>query len=382
MAHYSVEQLFLIGPHMPRAFILSVFLLLGACANRTIVPYGDVPAGTGTQVEILTVTNRGENEFKRLSSVRGSQNLYIKNRVSIPPRHKPGAIEVSHTLPDPSRHFVMAQEERLADGAAFARELKAQLAKQPKGQREILLYVHGYNNSYVDGLFRIAQLKNDLRLPGVMVHYSWPSAANPLGYSHDRDSVLFARDDLQETLERLRRITDAPILLVAHSMGSFLLMETLRQKELTNPGWSKRKLNGVVLIAPDISIDVFKSQAARFKSLPQPFAVFSSRKDPALRLSARLNNVESRLGNIDEPEKLGDLPVIVFDVTNFSESGRDKHFVPGTSPAMISLLRNSVSLESAFRSDPSARGQFASGTVVSIRKATRLILSPGLVVEQ
>jgi len=82
--------------------------------------------------------------------------------------------------------------------------------------------------------------------------------------------------------------TTHKIILVAHSMGARLTMETLRQLELSRPGWSARALDGVLLISPDVNIDVFRSQAARFQTWPEPFVIFASRQDRFLRISAAL----------------------------------------------------------------------------------------------
>lgn len=364
---------------MRRVFLVFVLCFVSACTNRTIAPFVDVVPANTIKTTVLTITNRDLDEAGNLTSARGLKPRFFNNTVSIPPGHKSGDIELSYIEPNPNKVFVIAGQKPLVDEAAFTRELRAELAKKPKSEREVVLYVHGYNSSYTDGVFRGAQLHHDLTLPGVMINFSWPSAANPLGYSHDRDSVLFARDGFQDALELIRKSTDAPILLVAHSMGGLLAMESLRQIEIAKPGWSKSALSGLVLIAPDISLDVFKQQAARFGGLPQPFAIFVSQKDPALKLSSRVNAVSSRLGNLADASELADLPVTLIDVTEFSGRGMDRHFVPGTSPALISLLRRSLDVENAFAGDASGRTGLISGAALTVRKATRLVLSPELI---
>ena len=96
-----------------------------------------------------------------------------------------------------------------------------------------------------------------------------------------------------------------------------LTIETLRQIEIANSGWSKRHLDGVILIAPDLDIEVFQSQMARFNSLPAPFAIFVSSRDRALQLSARINGSAVRLGSLEAVEKLGQYPVTIIDVSAF-----------------------------------------------------------------
>jgi len=104
-------------------------------------------------------------------------------------------------------------------------------------RREVVVFVHGFNNSFSDAAFRMAQLGHDLELPGAHVSYAWPSRANPLGYGYDQDSALFARDGLADLLETVRGAGQPDVIVVAHSMGSTLLMETFRQLEIVRPGW-------------------------------------------------------------------------------------------------------------------------------------------------
>ena len=82
----------------------------------------------------------------------------------------------------------------------IANEERALAAKAPQ-DREVLLFVHGYNNNFAEGVYRVAQFSHDLEIPGAVVHYAWPSAAKPLGYVYDRDSALFARDGLERLID-------------------------------------------------------------------------------------------------------------------------------------------------------------------------------------
>lgn len=360
--------------------VLLVCATLVSCTNRTLAPYvSEDTAGVGKRVSVLTVTSRSADETGNFTGDRGEYLEWLDVSVSIPPTHRAGVVEVSHHRPDPEVHFTIPSEDRLKSRNAFQNVLKARLAQQDPGNREIILFVHGYNSSYSDGLFRVAQLQNDLTLPGVMMHFSWPSAANPLGYSHDRDSVLRARDDFEEVLRTIRQATQRPLVIVAHSLGGLLTMETLRQIELGSPGWSARHVQGVALISPDIAVDVFRSQAARFKKLPDPFAIFASKRDPALMLSARVNGVPDRLGNLVDATPVADLPVTLIDVTAFSKNSEDRHFVAGTSPALNRILSNTNDLEFAFRGDVTGRAGLLPGTAISLSKATQVILSPNLV---
>jgi len=237
-----------------------------------------------------------------------------------------------------------------------------------------VLYVHGFNNTFGDGVLRLAQLSHDFRITGVSVHYSWPSAGSPLGYEYDRDSQLVARDGLERLIETLSASGARTVVIVAHSMGALLAMEALRQIEIGRPGEVMRLIDGVVLISPDIDVEVFHSQARRIGRLPQPFAIFVSQKDRLLFLSAFLSGQDHRLGNIVSAAAVADLQVQVIDVTQFSSGAG--HFTLGDSPLLIRLLAGAADLDMAFRGAAVRNIGLLPGILVSVRNATDLVLSP------
>lgn len=361
--------------------VLSVFVTLSGCANRGFVPLTPQAAAIGTPHAIYVATHREPDAAGWYGEARASDLSYTKLQVVIPPAHVPGRITYGYTDPDPRTDFTIAAKQDYAAAAPFQADIKATLAALPPDEREVLLYVHGYNNSFFDGVFRAAQMKHDYDLPGVALHYSWPSAANPLGYTYDRDSVLFARDGLEKVLRDLAASGANRIVLVGHSLGTMLVMESLRQIEIRTPGWSKRALAGVVLVSPDLDVDLFKTQADRLAALPEPFAIFVSRRDRALMLSARINGDAERLGSLTDPSRLAEYPVSIIDVSSFADGDGARHFTLGSSPLLIRLLSQSVDLNSAFQRDTAGQTGLLPGTVLTVRNATQLILSPALALQ-
>ena len=119
------------------------------------------------------------------------------------------------------------------------------------------------------------------------------------------------------------------ISVLAHSMGTWLTMETLRQMAIRD-GRLPAKLHDVVLASPDIDGDVFRKQIARI-GWPRPrISVFVSRDDRALDVSRLIGGDVDRLGAIDpdaEPWKstLEKENVHVFDLTDVSTPDRLRH---------------------------------------------------------
>ncbi|CUH65008.1 putative esterase of the alpha/beta hydrolase fold protein [Thalassovita gelatinovora] len=361
---------------MLRTALILCLVLLSACGDREAVLLSPEARDTGVVYTSFVATNRGRTEQGWFSDERSEELDYLTVDVSVPPKHKAGEIKLNLHRVDPEEHFALVSKREFNGSQEFTGALRHALAQQPKADRDVLVYVHGYNNSFADGVYRTVQMKHDFELPGVIVHYSWPSAANPLAYPYDRDSLLYSRDGLETLLRQVRAAQPGRIILVGHSLGTMLMMETLRQIEIATPGWSRRALGGAVLISPDLDIDLFKMQANRFAALPEPFAIFVSSRDRALQLSVRLNGSRKRLGSLTDPQELADYPVTLVDVSEFAKMGGTRHFTLGTSPLLIALLSKSDALNDAFGRDQAGRSGLLPGTVITAKNATQLILSP------
>ncbi|MCU0912320.1 MAG: alpha/beta fold hydrolase, partial [Rhodobacteraceae bacterium] len=278
-------------------------------------------------------------------------------------------------LADPARHFVAADVDRFDSAEAFRAALGRALEDRT-AEREAVIYVHGFNNTFADGLFRIAQIAHDLQAPAVTVHYSWPSAGNPLRYAYDRDSVLIARDGLVSLIRTVKESGAVRIFLVAHSMGALLTMEALRQLDIARPGAARALVHGVVLFSPDIDVELFRAQAAAIRALPDPFVIFTSRRDRALGLSARLTGRNGeRLGNLKDFDEVADLDVVLFDVSAF-QTGGFNHFALARSPTLLRLFGSVREIDAALGADQAGRTGLFPGTVLTLQNATAIVLSP------
>lgn len=347
-----------------------LIILVGACADRGALSV--VAAAPDAVVQdVLVATIRDEPAPNRFTDTRHPDIRYLAATVSVPGGRTPGELPLGYARTDPDRHFALVGRADLSGGAGFEDALRS---RKGKGT---LLFVHGYNTAFSDGVFRTAQIAHDFALPATPVHFSWPSAAAPLGYAHDRDVVFAARDALEQVLRRTARATGGDVLPVAHSMGALLLMETLRQIELTDPGWVRANLSGIVLMAPDVSVDLFLTQTARFDSFPPVFAVFVSDRDRALRLARRLNGDRERLGQLRDPGVVAALPVTLVDVSDFSDDGPIGHLTAVESPALISILSRPDLLSKAFAGGDPGQPGLLPGTILTVQNASRVILSPG-----
>lgn len=350
---------------------LSLSLLI-ACAPRGAITLDPAAGAVGDVTPVFIGTTRVMEEG-RFGPDRAEEMRFARYDVSIPPKRALGEINWPSRFeaPNPNKHFLTTREELYPKDTAFRADLKRQLAANG---HEAVIFIHGYNNNFSEGLYRIAQFSHDLELPGAVVHYAWPSAANPLGYVYDRDSALFARDGLEQLIDEVADAGARRILIVAHSMGSNLTMEALRQAAIRGNTKVRDRLAGVILISPDIDVELFRMQAKAMGGLPQPFVIVGSNRDKMLGLSARLTGQTERLGSLSDVSKVADLRVTFMDVSEFSTGAG--HFTLGDSPALIRLIDSVGQIEGAFEADRARRIGLVSGVVMTVQNATQIVLNP------
>ena len=94
------------------------------------------------------------------------------------------------------------------------------------------------------------------------VLFTWASRGKLGAYVYDTNSATAARDDLEHTLRLLLASDADQVNILAHSMGNWVTVEALRQIKISGDLRHVDKIGFVVLAAPDIDLDVFKSRDA------------------------------------------------------------------------------------------------------------------------
>ncbi|WP_159810720.1 alpha/beta hydrolase [Litoreibacter roseus] len=321
---------------MRTALGLVVVLLGAACAERAIVAVLPPPEVSNVR-DVWVVKLRGDAQAtRRTAPPRTNRLSFERTSVSIPPTHQPGQIKWPKGPPDANTDFVITQEVKFSTESQFVNALNAGQAAE---QGETLLFVHGYNVRHYEAVYQLAQMAEDYDVSGPAVVFSWPSAGVAAGYVYDRDSVLISRDALEQTIIALSKQSNREIILVGHSMGSHLIMETLRQIEIKKSLDIATSITALVLMAPDIDGEVFLSQVRSLDALPDPSILMVAQRDRALRLSAFLAGQRPRLGGQTDRAIVADLPISVIDVDDLGTGERFDHAIPTSSPAAIEILR-------------------------------------------
>jgi esterase/lipase superfamily enzyme len=182
------------------------------------------------------------------------------------------------------------------------------------GDGDVLLFIHGYNQSFEAATLDAARLAAGLRFSGQTMLFSWPSRNRLLDYMADRESALWSRDALETALSSLMtRPGSGRVHIVAHSMGAMLGIEALRQAYAKNGERLADRIGAIILAAPDLDADVFSSSVARMSGLVDRITVITSSDDRALALATRIAG-GSRAGRV-EKAKLQSLGLKVIDTS-------------------------------------------------------------------
>ena len=306
----------------------------------SVAPRSDVAAGIQ---ELLVATSRVADPAPiAYGKARAEDMEFARLAISIPPTHQTGNIEwpPAHFV-DPARHFALTNADTLPDIEALIQAARTAAAQSDE---ETVLFVHGYNNNFAEAAYRHAQIAWDYEMRGPQIHFAWPSAGDPLEYAYDRDSVLIARDALAALLTALLKEDGLKVSLVGHSMGCHLIMESLRQIALSGRRDMLDNLASIALISPDIDLDLFRSQIRALGEPPQPFIVAVARNDRLLLLSSGISGGAEKLGSVEDLDQLDELGVSTIDMTGLENRGGN-HFLPGTSPAAIALIKGLRDIE-------------------------------------
>ncbi|WP_342585730.1 alpha/beta hydrolase [Agrobacterium bohemicum] len=275
-----------------------VSVALSGCASRptaAVLQPVALKSDRAKEVSVVAVTNRDrQTKDASFGNGRAATTSYDRFTFSIPRNRDGATIQYPSSKPDPSRQFIVTKRETLSDG-----DLVSKVTGSANFDGTAAVFVHGYNYSYQEALFRTAQMAADAGQIAAPVMFSWPSAASVTGYVADKDAVLYSRTQLDSLLTTLSKTPKVKrVIVFAHSMGGFLAMEVARQLKLQGHDDVLSKLQ-IVLAAADIDVDVFQSQLRDIGRLPIPITVLVSGTDRALSVSSFVGGERPRIGLLD-----------------------------------------------------------------------------------
>ncbi|TCL67153.1 alpha/beta hydrolase [Rhizobium sp. BK251] len=329
---------------MPKKIVLAALMLLTACSHPTgVMTPVSLTATTPktSRVDMLVATTRQPtgNPATLFNGERSPTPHLTSVEVSIPPKREAGTVQWPKRLPpNPATDFAVLKVDQLKtvpEGRAWFRD------HDQDGRA--LVFIHGFNNTYEDSVFRLAQIVHDSGMKATPLLFTWPSRAKLTGYEYDKESTNFSRSALEQALRVLAEDPDVKdITILAHSMGTWLAMESLRQMGIRD-GHVLSKIQNVILASPDIDIQVFAKQYVEMGEPRPKFTIFVSQDDRALAVSSFITGKVSRLGAIDpsaEPyrSRLEEAGITAIDLTKVNTGDRLNHGKFAESPQIVQLI--------------------------------------------
>ncbi|NTG30017.1 alpha/beta hydrolase [Agrobacterium rhizogenes] len=329
---------------MSRKIALAALLLLCGCGHPSgvMTPVALTAATPKTsQVDMLVATTRqpSGNAATLFNGERSPKPYLTEVAVSIPPKRAPGTVQWPSKLPpNPATDFAVTrvrQIDTVPEGRAWF--------KQHIEGGHALVFVHGFNNKYEDSVFRLAQIVHDSGMQATPILFTWPSRASLFGYEYDKESTNYSRTAFEQSLRVLAADPNVKdITILAHSMGTWLAMESLRQMGIRD-GHVNLKIHNVILASPDIDIQVFAKQYVEMGSPKPKFTIFVSQDDRALAASSLITGRVARLGGINpaaEPyrTKLEQAGITAIDLTKVKSGDSMNHGKFAESPDIVQLI--------------------------------------------
>ncbi len=190
---------------------------------------------------------------------------------------------------------------------------------------DVLIYVHGFNVSWYDAVGSALSLQEMLNRKGigddtqnvVVVLFTWPSDGMMMpfvSYKSDRTEaqgsgnalgrgILKLRDFLITLRGRVKdggvKLCDQDIHLLCHSMGNFVLQNSIPRISQNTPGTAlPRLLDHIFLCAPDVDDNVFEQgqPLASLNELANIVTVYYNKGDLAMYISDYTKGNPERLG--------------------------------------------------------------------------------------
>jgi esterase/lipase superfamily enzyme len=197
-------------------------------------------------------------------------------------------------------------EELSPEAQYFFKKLNAALDRTL--DKDLILYVHGANNTFYRSSAQAAQFHHFTGRNTVVMVYAWPSAASLLRYAVDVNNARRTVPVFARLLELLAKHSVAKkIDILAYSAGAQVLSPALAElrdkyKEEDIELLKKRlRLGEIYFAAPDVDFRLFLENLAKYIDLPNHVTLALNPDDSVLKFAARHQGV-SRAGRPDLDE--------------------------------------------------------------------------------
>lgn len=176
-------------------------------------------------------------------------------------------------------------------------------AETDRRQGRVLLYVHGYRETFETTSKDAAQIARMTGFAGPIIEYSWPSQGEVLSYAVDETNMYHDERNFSDFLKTLaERPWVKEIVVVSHSLGARLVIPAISYVDRTSSSADSSNISNVILASPDIDRETFERDieqevlSARRVANNRRITLYVSLADRALAASRALHGYP-RLGS-------------------------------------------------------------------------------------
>jgi esterase/lipase superfamily enzyme len=178
-----------------------------------------------------------------------------------------------------------------ADAQAFFAKVNQALAASPNS--ELLIYVHGSNNTVPRAAAQAAQFRHFTGRRMVVLSFLWPSAGSILRYLTDVNNAARTVEPFARLIELLAKNTTASrIDVLAYSAGAQVLSPALARLGTPRAGESRAelqqrlRLGQIYFAAPDIDTRRFVNELGAYIDIIDRVSIAANLNDSVLRFAA------------------------------------------------------------------------------------------------
>lgn len=220
----------------------------------------------------------------------------------------PGERPIVH-LEQLEQRATLRADERVKDSPqaqAFFAQVNKALAASPNS--ELLIYLHGSNNTVPRAAAQAAQFRHFTGRRMVVLVFMWPSAGSILRYLTDVSNAAASVEPFSRMVELLAENTKASkIDVLAYSAGAQVLSPSLVRLATPRPGETRAelqqrlRLGQIYFAAPDIDTRRFVDELGSYIDLIERVSIAANLNDSVLRFAAIVGRA-SRAGRPDVSE--------------------------------------------------------------------------------
>lgn len=285
------------------------------------------PATKGVVYPVWYGTNRKPSAGKALySAERASTVEYGKIFVEFPDEYfellaKDGWI---------SRYFKSAETVlRLRPPIPMKREalisnMRDELRKLSREDKVALIFLHGFNTTFVEAAQRTASIGYQLKMP-VTAFFSWPSAAGDESaryYFTDFDLISLSEKLIAQFIADVVRGSGAQrVHLIAHSMGNEALLSLVDGPLKAAARKYKFRLGQIILAAPDVDKEALEEKAKAYTEIAEGVTLYASTGDVALNFAKGFRPTRHRAGLLPPAVRAKGIEVIDVGAVNLGALG-------------------------------------------------------------